>query len=269
MQIPRFSFLLLAVVLVSDGCGGDDGVVKSSLGESCTMTADCESSLRCILQVCLQAGTDCPGAKNCGGRECGPDPVCEEPCGSCGLDKSCKGGQCVGIGSWDTYSSTVDTTTPLDTTVPLDTTEPPIGIWVDPYSGLQWQVTPTGGTRQWTYAKAHCTEFLLDGGGWRVPSISEYRTLIRGCSATETDGSCNIDFDCLASSCWYYPCDGCLYLEGPAGGCYWPPEIQGECSYYWSSSLVPESGGWSVFFMYAAIIEKDDITTNMHVRCVR
>ena len=171
----------------------------------------------------------------------------------------------------DTYSPPEDTYSP-----PEDTYSPPGGTWKDPTSGLTWQVTPTGGTMNWSAAKAHCVGLPLDGGGWHLPTISELRSLIRGCPGTVTGGACEVTDSCLSySSCWDEgACWSCSGNTGPAEGCYWPDNMQGTCSWYWSSSPVEDGDilAWYVGFGGGYVA---DFGVNYvgyyarHVRCVR
>ncbi len=146
--------------------------------------------------------------------------------------------------------------------------------WTDSSSGLTWQVEPTGGTMHWSEAKAHCSGPSLDGGGWHLPTIGELRTLIRGCPATEDDGSCNLEEGkCLEWSCEDNSCDvGCGGGDGPADGVYWPDEMQGLSGWYWSSSAVEDSVSdnyrWNVAFS-SGRIDFYDLTYSARVRCVR
>ena len=104
-----------------------------------------------------------------------------------------------------------------------------------------------------------------------MPTISELRSLIRGCPATQTGGTCGVTDTCLAGSCFGPNCYGCNYLQGPGGGgCYWDAALDGTCSYYWSSSSYAGSttGAWAVVFTGGGVA--DDTKTNADsVRCVR
>ena len=67
-------------------------------------------------------------------------------------------------------------------------------VCTDGDTGLVWQKEPTGDYMVWEDAQAHCDALSLDGfDDWRLPSISELRTLIRGCPETKSDGSCGVD----------------------------------------------------------------------------
>ena len=155
-------------------------------------------------------------------------------CGN-GTDETCQNGKCADQDSIDTNS------------LPIGST------WKDPTSGLTWQVTSPTGYHYWDEAKSYCNSLSLGGhSDWRLPSIGELRTLIRGCPATESGGSCNMEEDdCLAWSCRDDSCDGCSRYGGQGSdGMYWPNETEGGCCWYWSSSVVEGTGddAWGVSF---------------------
>jgi len=144
--------------------------------------------------------------------------------------------------------------------------------WTDPTSGLTWQVTPSSDYMYAYDAMLYCDGLTLAGGGWHVPTISELRSLIRGCDGTVTCGSCELTDDCLDRSCWSDPCDGCDCLAGPgSGGAYWPDGMSGEISWYWSSSEVADYASfvWIVSFEYGRIRLNFQGNSNSYVRCVR
>ena len=123
----------------------------------------------------------------------------------------------------------------------------------------------------WAAAKSHCSGLDLLGGGWHLPTIGELRSLIRGCAATETGGSCGVTDECLSwGECRDNSCDGCSYLGGPAeGGAYWPDGLEGNIDWYWSSSPVADDGNdaFGVGFSYGYVY--NDVVSNFkHVRCV-
>ena len=218
-----------------DCCG--NGVCDAEHGEHCgTCFADCP----CLCEEECQ--TDTCVFTACDGKECGDDG-CGGSCGTCQQGWQCEAGQCI------------DSAT----------------LWTDPASGLTWHVTPTGDYMTWSSAKTHCTKPPLDGGGWRLPTIGELRTLIRGCPATETGGSCNVEEgDCLEYSCRDKSCNGCTQNAGPADGCYWPDNMLGACSWYWSSSPMEDSNNnhaWRVYFYDGHVYY--NYAYYGYVRCVR
>jgi hypothetical protein len=143
----------------------------------------------------------------------------------------------------------------------------------DPESDLCWQDPPADGETDWQAAVDSCDGLSLGGDGdWRLPTISELRTLIRGCAATETGGDCYVNDECLEWLCWADSCDGCGDLGGPAAdGCYWNPALTGTCdSWYWSSGSYAddEAYAWGVYF-YSGVVSTGLKSGAGSARCVR
>jgi Protein of unknown function (DUF1566) len=145
------------------------------------------------------------------------------------------------------------------------------GVWEDSDSGLMWQNTQNE-TVIWQDAIDYCEALALDGEtDWRLPSINELRSLIRGCTETETDGACGVTDSCVDSStCWDSICLSCSEGGGPDIGCYWDAAVEGDCSWYWSSSSRSdyEDTAWFVDF------NDGDVSSDPNdyfggVRCVR
>lgn len=147
-------------------------------------------------------------------------------------------------------------------------------VWTDSTTGLMWQNGEDCCERhEWEEAIAYCENLSLGGfDNWRLPTISELRSLIRGCDATATGGSCGVTDSCLDSSCWNHDCSGCEDAEGPADGCYWPSEIKSDCTYYyfWSSSAVEDLDDtvWDIHFSNGHLSLNMDYF-DYNVRCVR
>ncbi len=144
-------------------------------------------------------------------------------------------------------------------------------VCTDESSGLMWQ-NGDESNFEWVQAKSYCQD--LDWGGysdWRLPTISELRTLIRGCSETETGGPCGITDSCLNSDdCWNKACTGCTGWGGPGpGGYYRPGVLTGDGWRYWSSSadLGMNNFVYGVDIDYPQIIIKKGQHDN--ARCVR
>jgi hypothetical protein len=145
---------------------------------------------------------------------------------------------CLGVGLVLSYGGEDSTPKPART--------PSSGVWKDPASGLTWQVSPTGGLMNWSDAKAHCKSLHLDRhNDWRLPTITELRSLIRACPATQTGGPV------------------------PGGAC-WPPELSGEAGWYWSSSAVADNDlrAWLVDFGYGDVYG-NGVDGTSFARCVR
>jgi Protein of unknown function (DUF1566) len=150
-------------------------------------------------------------------------------------------------------------------------------VWIDSTSGLMWE---NASSYYYDYYQAeHYCQILIWGGysDWRMPTISELRSLLRGCEATEPGGECGVTDDCLDLSCkGQFICGGCDYEEGPGlDGCYWRAELMGRCQTHWSSSIVPDSveysgDAWSIDFQRGGINTIPRVNNpGVAVRCVR
>ena len=185
-----------------------------------------------------------------------------------------------------------DTDTDIDTDVDTDTdadtdTSPPCEAdwgWYDDATDLCWENPDVFDERSWDGADIYCDELTLgDHTDWRLPTISELRSLIRGCDISVTGGVCGVTDDCLDSDeCYnWYDCSSCEIDAGPGpNGCYWESGL-GDCTEiehpmmcgtgYWSSSLSEgheDTNGYFVEFSNGAVyvMYKTDC---MQYRCVR
>ena len=214
-----------------------------------TCEAD-ESCLTCVPDCGCKEWENCQDgaccAPGCGDMDCGFGE-CGEPCGTCTDGKDCLAGYCT-------------------------------GTWFDSGSGLTWQNPPAGGPLNpksnvtWYVAAAYCDNLILDEHeDWHLPTIDELRSLVRGCTAVQPGGSCNIQAnDCLSVACRDGSCDGCENFGGPAGGLYWPDEMEGIPSWYWSSTLVGDIPD-AAWFIYptSGNIWMNTKDGGRDVRCVR
>jgi len=144
--------------------------------------------------------------------------------------------------------------------------------WTDPASKLTWQIPAVVPSMAWKDASQYCRKLTLGGHqDWRLPTVLELRTLIRGCPATHSDGSCNIgEGGCLGSNCSAATCVGCGEAAGPVDGCYQPDELGGQCGWCWTSTSAEGKGGlaWGVNFKRAQMFRDDPVKGRCHVRCV-
>jgi hypothetical protein len=142
----------------------------------------------------------------------------------------------------------------------------------DTSGNLTWQDPPSSAQMIWEDAISYCENLNFGGhDDWRLPTISELRSLIRGCDATETGGACTATDDCLDSTCWNYVCGGCYSLAGPgSGGAYWPDGMSGEIFWYWSSSPTANIGNypWCVQFGHG-LVDHLRSDGDYYARCVR
>ena len=80
--------LLLFTLTVVSACGNAQES-EGGLGEQCYPDGTCDGQLVCADGVCAADDVSCPADKDCTDRECGPDPLCEASCGTCGVDHQC------------------------------------------------------------------------------------------------------------------------------------------------------------------------------------
>lgn len=149
-------------------------------------------------------------------------------------------------------------------------------VYSDPKSGLFWLDPPAETNLSWQDAIDFCDQLTLDDkDDWRLPTLDELRSLIRGCPDTESDGRCQLwdgsGYDDLKSDA-NTPCNGCEKNEGPHSDTngYYGSELGGLSSYYWSSSEDAYRSGyaWNVFFVEGAITSQQ-ADRLFQVRCCR
>lgn len=130
--------------------------------------------------------------------------------------------------------------------------------WVDPDTGLSWSIMTTD-LVAWDGGAVFCNNL---GDNWRVPTISELRTLIKDCSGTVTGGECAITDSCLNSSCYGDECSCHVYLLGFS-------KI-GDIDLFWSSSVNTNDSNvaFQVYFLDAGIYANFK-TEQAMIRCVR
>ncbi|HQC44419.1 MAG TPA: DUF1566 domain-containing protein [Myxococcota bacterium] len=113
--------------------------------------------------------------------------------------------------------------------------------------------------------------------GWRLATIDELRTIIRGCPATAKGGACPItNTNWQESNNGDANCNGCDMKQGPGDdGCYTDPWLNDQCHLVLSSTKVPTTTGsplraWYVTF-YDAKIEVNRSGSSLRsafARCV-
>lgn len=112
----------------------------------------------------------------------------------------------------------------------------------DSATGLMWQKEIIK-RKTWDEGKSYCKDLTLaEFNDWRLPTISELRTLVLDCSTSEIGGTCNVADDCNSSIC---------SLDGPFGkapdykcycaqkgeDCFWDSKIWGKkCGFLISST---------------------------------
>ena len=243
MRLFRFLLIFLALSFVFVSCGADEDeedVNGGNNNENNTSdntgdensSADADQNVNCGNSV-TDDGEICDG----GALECTSiDPGYTGGIATCKPD--CSGwntADCKGNGN----SSSEDPTNPGNNENPGNNDNNPSGgfdknsqgIWVDPKTYLIWE-NPMGNTGisgagvAQKNAATYCENLVLAGADdWRLPTIDELRTLIRGVSTTMTDGKCptselcpNQD-DCNKNNDgkkeYGYSCLGCNALDDP------------------------------------------------------
>jgi hypothetical protein len=135
------------------------------------------------------------------------------------------------------------------------------------YKKLNWSKKASD-KMNWNDAKKYCEDLVEDGySDWRLPTISELRTLIKNCPTTEIGGACKVTKECLFwQECRNNSCEGC---SGFSDGRYSKFDDTG---WFWSSSELPDSlfkgNSWKLNF------DDGSINTNSKdkyykVRCFR
>ncbi|MGI6393413.1 MAG: DUF1566 domain-containing protein [bacterium] len=121
--------------------------------------------------------------------------------------------------------------------------------------------------KDWEEAKQYCNNLTESGySDWRLPTISELRTLIKNCPKTATDGTCNATDSCLLwDSCWSEACGGCTKVTD---GSY---SKLNDTESLWSISEMPDDEAhiWGVRFDSAAVDGFLKTDSGRNVRCIR
>lgn len=136
-----------------------------------------------------------------------------------------------------------------------------------------------------TYTKAEDFCSSLDWAGytdWRLPTIDELRTVVKGYKDIEPGGRCRVGEGCLLKVCLYqgqksqddYPCSNkeeTELLQGPGpDGCFFDDVWREYCGPYWSSTAIEGASG-SIFaldFSDPSIYAENNIASAF-ARCVR
>lgn len=136
-------------------------------------------------------------------------------------------------------------------------------------SGLCWEAEAMTTSRTHAEAISYCETFSAGGeDDFRLPTVSELRTLIRDCPSSASGGSCPVGPSALDSTSYETTCAGC----DATATCYWPAELGGPCTLYWSTSEVSDypagEAAWFVSFNRGSIAW-EDASSPFYARCVR
>ena len=141
----------------------------------------------------------------------------------------------------------------------------------DSATSIMWS-SRSAGEMNWENAGSYC-ENLTEAGysDWRLPNISELRTLVQNCAGTATGGFCGVvdtgdaSTSCLSSDCFSIAdCDPCV--SDSTGG----HSKLGDIETFWSSSVYTSDTAyaWRIYFE-SAYIGSNIKSYNHHVRCIR
>lgn len=255
-----------ATVNFPDAAAGADGFPPIGFQE--TTCDDCDGGPDAEVIACT-AGQPCASDNDCdAGERCNstlPQPECQrlycsgpgDPCDHASADALCTAGlTCVGVESPtcqpcdcdDGDALTSDSCAWRDGACVHDRF-----AWRDASTGLTWQEPPSDVDLTQGQADDYCAGLALGGLDWRIPTISELRSLVRGCDDTATGGACGVTDSCTGADC-FNDCDGCELGEGPGNGCYSPVELAESCGHFWSASRVNAStSGWVLRFGGASV----------------
>ncbi|MBM3271350.1 MAG: DUF1566 domain-containing protein [Candidatus Sericytochromatia bacterium] len=112
------------------------------------------------------------------------------------------------------------------------------GTVADAFLGLTWQQGDSGKGYTWAEAKTYCTNLVLAGTGWRLPTVCELKSLVD--------------------------------MSQPVGNKIAAP-FQNSNPWFWSATAYqpsPSSGAWLVSFDYG-YSNFNGVADNYRVRCVR
>ena len=133
------------------------------------------------------------------------------------------------------------------------------------YKKLNWSKRAPN-TMTWNDANKYCEKLVEDGySDWRLPTISELRTLIQNCPATETGGACKVTDSCLKYSvCRYSVCGGCSESNDGRYSKF------GDIHLLWSSSLRQDDqlGVFGLDFKFGDVSGYNNVHSLLYVRCV-
>jgi hypothetical protein len=284
----------------------DDGDA-CTLGDMCDADGTCQPGppLQCSdpspSDLCVQApsvcraglcvGTPRPAGRVCGNVQgcyrmecngngaCEPALYCATPANTCQVAACLDGTECgfvikEGAGCDENEDCAPDRECNMET---CQCWVPPCGAygtWPDPVTGLVWARDTSGAMGTWANAMNRCAAAASSTGlNWRLPNITELRSLLRGCPDTVAGGACPVSPQCSNTDdqiCWLDSCGGCSYAGGPGlVGTYRDPCIQGGYTDWSSTEAVdnPEAV-WVVNHIYGEVTVTSK-TESKFGRCVR
>lgn len=119
-------------------------------------------------------------------------------------------------------------------------------IFYDPLFGLMWSKAKTD-PLLYADAARYCEEMRVGKtDDFRLPTITELRTLIKGCAATGVKGKCPVRDTCFTPECRLDDCKGCEAEKGA-----------GEDTLYWQPRIWEHVPGWSKGFFWSTTEKRD------------
>ena len=137
------------------------------------------------------------------------------------------------------------------------------GDFPNKHNGVCWS-KKSPKEMNWSNANKYCANLVEDGSSdWRLPTISELRTLMQNCSGTVTGGACAVTDSCLNSSCYNDECRNC-------SASFSGYSKIGDMDLFWSSSVndADNSIAFEISFFDGGIYA-DSKTTQAQSMCVR
>jgi len=141
-------------------------------------------------------------------------------------------------------------------------------IYTDPVTGLQWTKQATANNPS---PETYCNDLVLEGkNDWRLPTITELRSIVSGCASLEPGGSCGSYHDCAtAGTCTQTDYAFCHCTEPIVGECFMNTELasSGEMP---SSTVSPESQRFTIELCGSGgRIRFGPLMGDFAIRCVR
>ena len=144
--------------------------------------------------------------------------------------------------------------------------------WYDSTSGLTWQNSNFSANISATEGATYCSNLVFDSySDWRLPTISELRSLVRGCSSTVYGGACQVTDSCTSYDSCRTSCSSCTsgYGSGSSGK-YWDSNLTHTGTTFVSSTILSDytTYSWSINFLTAAMTY-DYSSYSKSIICVR
>jgi hypothetical protein len=145
--------------------------------------------------------------------------------------------------------------------------------WYDRTSNLTWDAALPLRANEllWQPANEACAALTLCGhDDWRLPTISELRSFIRGCPMIELGGTCTVGESCTARGC-RADCPACTASNGPNAGSYMPMELQSSEAILSSSTSASDDAtmAWVLLPLLAKLEVIYKTNQALNARCVR